>query len=348
MSAPGWSSTAGSLSAAINEATADDASYITSPDVSGTADPFRFSIGPVASGTVTKTVRARRTGAGGEVRLVLLSSGGATVGESAWQSLTADWAAYPLSVTLTGAATQGEIQVRGTAAFDPLSLFASGEQGAWYDPSDLTTLFQDAAGTTPVTAAGQPVGRMLDKSGNGHHVLQSTGSLKPALKIDASGRYYLEFDGVDDVLISSGNSQLTEPVIGVFYGCSFISGYSAVWATSRYKSGNYDLSGGRFTTLGVKDYDFPGQYSSGAKVVPGYLFASDFGVTIYKNGVAGAIDTHHSDTSNSDSPIRLGQMVNGADRFEGSLYQLVIRRAAFSTEQINQLSEFINIKTGAY
>jgi hypothetical protein len=35
---------------------------------------------------------------------------------------------------------------------------------AWYDPSDRTTLYQDSAGTTPVTAAGQPVGLVLDKS----------------------------------------------------------------------------------------------------------------------------------------------------------------------------------------
>lgn len=47
--------------------------------------------------------------------------------------------------------------------FSPLSLFAAGEQGLWYDPSDLSTLFQDAAGTVPVTAAGQPVGVILDK-----------------------------------------------------------------------------------------------------------------------------------------------------------------------------------------
>jgi len=49
-------------------------------------------------------------------------------------------------------------------SFSPLSLFANGEQGGWYDPSDLTTLYQDAAGTTPVTAVEQPVGLVLDKS----------------------------------------------------------------------------------------------------------------------------------------------------------------------------------------
>ena len=47
--------------------------------------------------------------------------------------------------------------------FSIYQLFANGEQGVWYDPSDLTTLFQDAAGTTPVTAVEQPVGLILDK-----------------------------------------------------------------------------------------------------------------------------------------------------------------------------------------
>ena len=44
------------------------------------------------------------------------------------------------------------------------SMFANGEQGFAYDPNDLSTMFQDAAGTVPVTGVGQPVGLMLDKS----------------------------------------------------------------------------------------------------------------------------------------------------------------------------------------
>lgn len=47
--------------------------------------------------------------------------------------------------------------------FNPATLFTGGQQGAWYDPGDITTLFQDSAGTTPVTASGQSVGLMLDK-----------------------------------------------------------------------------------------------------------------------------------------------------------------------------------------
>lgn len=57
----------------------------------------------------------------------------------------------------------------------------------WYDPSDLSTLYQDSAGTTPVTAVEQPVGRMLDKSGRGNHATQATALSRPVL----SSRYNL-------------------------------------------------------------------------------------------------------------------------------------------------------------
>ena len=59
--------------------------------------------------------------------------------------------------------------------------FAASEPGAWYDPSDMSTLFQDSAGTTPVTAVEQPVGRMLDKSGRGNHAIQATTTKRPVL-----------------------------------------------------------------------------------------------------------------------------------------------------------------------
>jgi hypothetical protein len=64
----------------------------------------------------------------------------------------------------------------------PEALFANNEQGLWLDPSDTSTMFQNAAGTTPVTGVEQPVGRMLDKSGNGNHVSQSADARRPILR----------------------------------------------------------------------------------------------------------------------------------------------------------------------
>jgi hypothetical protein len=63
----------------------------------------------------------------------------------------------------------------------------SENNGALFDPSDMTTLFQDAAGTIPVTAVEQPIGKILDKSGNGYHATQSITASRPVL----SARYNL-------------------------------------------------------------------------------------------------------------------------------------------------------------
>ena len=58
-------------------------------------------------------------------------------------------------------------------------IFANGEQGFFYDPSDMGTMFQDAAGTIPVTAAGQPIRLIRDKSGRNNHAYQTTSSRRP-------------------------------------------------------------------------------------------------------------------------------------------------------------------------
>lgn len=83
--------------------------------------------------------------------------------------------------------------------YDPLTLFSEGQQGVWYDPSDLTTLFQDAAGTTPVTAGGDPVGNNDDRSPNNNDATQSVSADRPTYNTDGSV-HHLAFDGAGDSL----------------------------------------------------------------------------------------------------------------------------------------------------
>jgi hypothetical protein len=57
----------------------------------------------------------------------------------------------------------------GAAPFTLAQLFRNGEPGAWFDKDDLSTMYQDSAGTTPAYAPGQgsadcPIGLWLDKS----------------------------------------------------------------------------------------------------------------------------------------------------------------------------------------
>ena len=71
-----------------------------------------------------------------------------------------------LGTTSISSAYLGNTQVFG-GSFSPLSLFSGGAQGIWLDPSDLSTMFSDRAGTTPVTTPGTVVGLRLDKSKGG-------------------------------------------------------------------------------------------------------------------------------------------------------------------------------------
>jgi hypothetical protein len=80
---------------------------------------------------------------------------------------------------------QGLIRAFGGLGWTPAALFAQGEQGVWYEPKP-EYLFQDAAGTVPVTADGDPVGYMQDLSGNGNHATQETSASRPIYRTDGT------------------------------------------------------------------------------------------------------------------------------------------------------------------
>lgn len=89
--------------------------------------------------------------------------------------------------------------------FSPSQLFGPTTKGMWFDPSDLTTMFQNSNGTTPVTADGDPVGYIADKSGRGNHFIQATAGKRPLYKT-SGGLSWLDFDGVDDALACAASS----------------------------------------------------------------------------------------------------------------------------------------------
>ena len=111
------------------------------------------------------------------------------------------------------AATQGG---GGTAAFTPLSLAPI----AWYDPSDISTLFQTGTRAAPgaaVTASGDPVGLMLDKSGNNNDAVQATAAARPLYTVAGAVKYLL-FDGVDDRLQATMTAITGSIIAGVAAG----------------------------------------------------------------------------------------------------------------------------------
>jgi len=72
-------------------------------------------------------------------------------------------ASTALETSILGVLSSVNSGIGGGAVWTPALWFLASEQGIWLDPSDMSTLFQDSAGTTPVTAVEQPVGLALDK-----------------------------------------------------------------------------------------------------------------------------------------------------------------------------------------
>lgn len=102
-----------------------------------------------------------------------------------------------------------------TFSNDPIAILGS-KLWAWYDPSDISTLYQSTDTSSPVTTTGQTVKRLEDKSGNARHLTNSgTGPLydtaafgvgKPGLNFGtASPTGYLK---LDDPTVGGAGNQL--------------------------------------------------------------------------------------------------------------------------------------------
>ena len=68
------------------------------------------------------------------------------------------------------------------------------------DPSDLTTIYTDVAGTTNVTADGDPVGMWKDKNGNGFNLTAAADDTTRPTYHTSAGLHWVTFDGTNDIL----------------------------------------------------------------------------------------------------------------------------------------------------
>jgi hypothetical protein len=236
--------------------------------------------------------------------------------------------------------------------------------GAWYDPSDLTTMFQDAAGTTPVTAAGQPVGLILDKSGNGYHASQSTSTARPLLQIDGSGNYYLAFDGVDDYLSTSAIDLTGTDKVTMFTGALVTSSAVAVYietnttavaggsfgATANESSPNlsaFIAAGGNFalaklTTApparAVTTVEYSSAFTAGVPVAVPRVNGSDAAFSIeFANNSGGNF---------GNWPLYIGARSTPAYFFNGNIYSLIIGGAAYDAATVLNAEAWVADKSG--
>lgn len=116
--------------------------------------------------------------------------------------------------------------IRG-GAFSPLSLFGAGSDG-FFNLVSPSNCWQDAAGTI-AAGVGDLVRRLDDLSGNARHITAPSDAASPILRQTAGGVYYLEPDGVDDYMHTSGGDFSTFSHVGAWESANAFGG---VWGTS--------------------------------------------------------------------------------------------------------------------
>lgn len=243
--------------------------------------------------------------------------------------------------------------------FNPLSLFAAGEQGGWYDPSDMSTLFQDAAGTIPVTAAGQPVGRVLDKSGRGNHASQATATSRPILQF-ANGLWSLLFDGVDDRLVTGSiDFTATDKVTlwsGAYKATTDLGLIAELSPSAPGNNGTFylgaNIGGTNFITLSKGTV-----LSNPAWAIPSPKLAVLTGVgdisgdvaSLRGNGAVVASSAIDQGAGNyGNYPLYIGSRGGVSGFLNGNIYGLIVRGVKSTAAEIAQTEAWMNSKTGAY
>jgi hypothetical protein len=228
-------------------------------------------------------------------------------------------------------------------------------------------MFQDSAGTTAVTSTGQSVGKILDKSGNGNYATQGTTSLKPTLRQDGDGKYYLEFDGVDDTVATE-----SIPFGGIYKMSTFhgvrnnsTSGWRVLFIVGA--SGSFNAVGnfgeqmptsgtnGATVAYGSGDTDFVIAEHTGTTNGTKYIKSALYDLTVATRTIITRINNVENTTADrsvvgtfTSNILTLFRNPSGAEIGEGDLYTLIIRGAASDSTTIAATETWINGKTGAY
>lgn len=224
---------------------------------------------------------------------------------------------------------------RRSVVYSPAQLFVGGEQGCWFEAGP-TTCFQDAAGSI-VAGLGDPVGHVRDLSGQGNHATQATVSSRPTLRQTAGGLWYLEFDGVDDFLVTptagfgtAGKDSVTfsgawRHVAGTPQANLLALGDGSSNGTFRLQqpSGSGAIRGALFltgTSTGIAA--FPSNAFDGT-VLGLWTFSGDISEgtgTARKNGVFAASSSPGFGSGNFiDAPLQIAD-----SSFAGEMYSLVV------------------------
>lgn len=232
--------------------------------------------------------------------------------------------------------------------FDPARLFAGGEQGMWYDPSDLGSMFQDAGGTV-AAAVDAPVGLIRDKSGRANHAVQSAAAARPVLRRDAGGRLYLAFDGVDDFLATaSAVPVMAQPVTAVL-AATFGEGAAAYQRVFDASPGHASrLMFGRHgaTTLAYAGAVGPSEAASFPHPLSVWGLVFDGAGSVMRRGGVQRASGNPGEGSLGGVTVGAGNYQGTAEFMAGRIYGLLIAARALGPDQLGAAERWAAARAG--
>jgi hypothetical protein len=307
-----------------------------------------------ANWTLNATAPATSTISGGKLTLVAPAGEAAT----AQQNILTIGKSYKVAGTVTvrsgsvkvqmgsGATAAGTLVLTVSGAFSA-TLVASGSDGNFF-------LARNAA-------CDADFDNVSVRELPGNHATQATAASRPTLKQDATGRYYLHFDGIDDSLATAAIDFTATDKMTVIAGVHKAS--DAATAIVVELSANTNTNAGTFWILApnsVATYNYlqrgsvlpvAGAQATGVAaphtaVITGY---GDIAADIQRIRVNGVLTTRAEDlgTGNfGNHAMNIGRRNNTSLPFNGRIYGLLVRGAESNTSQITSAERYLAGKSG--
>lgn len=253
------------------------------------------------------------------------------------------------------------INRRRRGGFGPASLFAAGEAGFWGEVN-TSTLWQDVARTSPVTAAGQSVQSWMLRTAAGGviYATQSTTGNAPIYQTDGNGRGFLLFDGIDDWLQTPAVNFSATDKVTVIAGLRKLSDAARAMvvelgppAVGKFAIEAPSAPGGNnITTVGGGSINIGTSYPAVAPITQVTTILQDIaGDSLIIRGNGAQLGSSSSDqgTGNlANDIVYIGRRGGASLPFNGRLHALIVRGALTSGVTLTNAELWTNARTGAF
>lgn len=224
----------------------------------------------------------------------------------------------------------------------------------WLDSNDINTLFQDSAGTIPVTADGQNIGAWLDKNAGILKGTQTVTNKFPLYKENIqNSKSGILFDGTDDYLILPDLNNIDGAITLILVIRTIDqSTYRVPIILSKITGNTYytwlSMSNNPFITVSVFDTTEKavsfGNDTTNTAFIHGMTNIEGSPITAYRNGVSN-VGVQNLGTWGGHAASRLGIWRDSVNYpFSGYIHEVLIYSRVLNDTELNLIWKYLGDK----